>query len=94
MTVLPWATNDATSAVAEEGCVHYITDYGLKKACMKLAVSLSCNSSHKITVIKFIILFVCLCFKLQSISIDSKSLLRAPFLFPVFHSALKLLCLY
>ena len=65
MTVLPWATNDVTSAVAEEGCVHYITDYGLKKACMKLAVSLSCNSSHKITVIKFIILFVCLCFKLQ-----------------------------
>ena len=31
MTVLPWATNDVTSAVAEEGCVHYITDYGLNK---------------------------------------------------------------
>ena len=30
MTVLPWATNDVTSAVEEEGCVHYITDYGLK----------------------------------------------------------------
>ena len=30
MTVLLWATNDVTSAVAEEGCVRYITDYGLK----------------------------------------------------------------
>ena len=79
MTVLPWATNDVTSAVAEEGCVRYITDYGLKKACMKLAVSLSCSSSHRIPVIKFIILFVCLCLKLQSISIDSKSLLGALF---------------
>ena len=31
MTVLLWATNDVTSAVAEEGCVHYITDDGLNK---------------------------------------------------------------
>ena len=46
---------------------------------MKLAVSLSCSSSHRIPVIKFIILFVCLCLKLQSISIDSKSLLGALF---------------
>ena len=36
-------------------------------------------SSHRIPVIKFIILFVCLCLKLQSISIDSKSLLGALF---------------
>jgi len=31
MTVLLWATNDVTSAVAEEGCVYYVTDYGLNK---------------------------------------------------------------